>query len=211
MLYNPSTSTAPGVFSSLPTFSCAFDSNGSDLCAINAVDVDRDGDVDLVGSFSISQSTTVLSNERLANARKPQSVLRLLGAPLSGPLSAAFVPDGIELEERANAILAPGLVLDRFTFKVFAAPGERLRLRILLRGLQRGVSLRIGLFDAHTNRLRWVHAQTIGTDAQEIEVVLPDAARFVSAGNEVQAFVMSRASGLDFIAAIDQISAEVVQ
>jgi hypothetical protein len=208
--YNPSTNSAPGVFSALPAYFGAFDIRGSGLRALDAVDVDRDGDVDLVGSYLVSQSTSVLNNERLANSRKPSAVLRLRGTPASQQLAHAFVPDGVEYEQGATAELAPGLAVDRFTFQTAAVAGDSLRLRLRLRGLREGIEVRLGLLDAAANHVRWVHAQGIATDLQEIVVLVPDAGRFVPASRTAQVFVMSSASGEPFRLAIDQISAEAL-
>jgi hypothetical protein len=208
--YRAGADAAPGAFSSLPAASGRFDLRGQVGCALDAIDVDADGDVDLVGSYLASQSTSVLSNERLANVRKPLSVLRLLGAPVSGPLADTFVPDGLDFVQRPTPSLAPDVALDRFTFQADAVPGEHLRLRALVHGLRAGVDVRFGLVDTATGGLRWVHALTVGTAPEPCVVVLPDAARFVAATGEVQVLVLSRAGGRDFGLAIDQLSAEVI-
>jgi hypothetical protein len=210
VLYGGSPAAAPGAFSDSPADAERFDMRGTGLCALQAVDVDEDGDEDLVGSHLVSQSTSVLCNERFANARKTHSVLHLLGAPASGVVADTFVPDDREFVQAPAASLAPDVALDRFTFRAEAASGERLRLRARVRGLRAGVDVRLGLFDARDDRLRWVQGAAVGTELRELVFVAPDAARFVSPAGDVHAFVLSRAGGQDFRLAIDQLSVEVV-
>lgn len=201
---------APGAFSPAPAHGASFAVRGSGLCALDAVDADGDGDLDLVGSYLLSQSTSVLSNERLANSRKSVGVLRLFGSP--GPLTTAptFVPDGVEFLQRPGASPTPAVALDRFTFRAQASPGQPLRVRARLHGLRPGVRVRLGLLDTESGSLRWVLGGPVGTESQELLFLAPEARRFVSVLGEVQVFLMSDAGGADFGLAVDQLSAEVL-
>jgi hypothetical protein len=209
--YNPSTQAHPGVFVNLAAFYGSYELQGSGLRALEASDVDFDGDLDLVGSYLASQSTAVLQNERLPNARKPLSVVALRGASAGGALSDAFVPDALEYSQSPNANSSTNTAAAAFTFQVSALPGDSLRLRIRMRALSPGVSAHLGLLDRATTSVHWVLAAPLATTSQEFEVVVPDAILFVSNAQRVHACVQSNGSGETFRTAIDQISAEVIR
>jgi len=209
--YNPSTSSTPGVFLDQPAFLGAFDLQGSAPCAIEAADVDGDGDVDLVGSFVLSQSTAVLHCQRLANARKPCSVARLRGGEAAAALADAFVPDGLEYTQVPGAGTPSHVAADAFSFQASAAPGDSLRLRIHMRAAAPGVEARLGLLERSTNHVHWVQDLALTPLAQEFVVLVPDAERFISAAQRLQLCVMSSGRERSFRAAIDQLSAEVLR
>lgn len=208
--YNPSTHSQPGVFVNMPAFYGSYDLQGTGLRALEASDVDLDGDLDLVGSYLASQSTAVLQNERLPNARKPLSVVALRGATSEGVVSDAFVPDSLEYSQSPNANSSTNTAA-AFTFEVSALPRDSLRLRIRMRALSPGVTARLGLLDRATARVHQVLAAPLDTTSQEFEVVVPDAILFISGAQRVHICVQSTGSGETFRTAIDQISVEVIR
>jgi hypothetical protein len=209
--YNPSTHSRPGVFVNLPAFYASYELQGTGLRALEASDVDLDGDLDLVGSYLASQSTAVLQNERLPNARKPLSVVALRGASAGGVVSDAFVPDSLEYSQSPNANSSTNTAAAAFTFQVSALQSDSLRLRIRLRALSPGVTARLGLLDRATTYVHWVLAAPLTTTSQEFEVVVPDAILFISSAQRVHICVQSAGSGETFRTAIDQISVEVIR
>jgi hypothetical protein len=206
--YNLGGSQNPGVF--LPAHLADYELAGSSLRVLEAADVDGDGDIDLVGSFLLSQSCAVLSNERLANARKPRSIQRLRGADLPATLADVFVPDDSSHLQAPKAGPFSNSAADLFTFHASAAAGASVELHIRLKSRAPGVQTRLGLVDRSAGSVHWVLALAPGVDPQEFFVVVADAPRYISATQRLELCVQSSAAGGDFRLAIDQLSAEIL-
>lgn len=209
VVYSPGGAAPAGTFVDSPAFLAGFDFPAAGPRLLDVVDLDLDGDRDLVATFLLGPTTALLHNQRLPNARKPATSVCLRGLEGGGVLANAFQPDASAFEQRPTPQGASHLAIDRFQFQASAAAGSSLHLRLHWRAQGNGVRARVGLVERSSGRLRWVHHEDLDASLRETVVDLPQASRFVDAAGGLDVVIASRGADDAFTTSIDQLSAEL--